>query len=220
MGDDAVTAPVMDSRDCALQMYIEPDTWCNPLYAIGPVYDLMVEAWEKSLTTDRQRHGFAQRKIDTLFKLVKQAVYASSQDTKGLRKLIDKLKEAHVEGREHWAFPSGKELATRRLDPVAEIFNLQQASGFVLAEVAAIPLAKRARGGLPEKRSRVICNLYYFDKYRVEEAELAWRVRDAGDAAKSQLRGRERIAAFEAMWLGNEQALAYEFVGAKLPPQW
>lgn len=216
-------------------MYVEPDTWCNPLYSIGPIYDLMVEAWDRranrSPVTDKQYYGVygvTQREIDGLHKLVEHAIYMSLQDVKGMRALIEKIKAAHINeyinkyGNGAWSsYPSRKELAARRLDPMPEIYNLQHVPNFVLNFLADFPFPPPMSTGVNlDKRLRHTPALYYFDKYRVEEAELAWRVKDAGDAAKSQLRGRDRIAAFEAMWLAGQEEHAYAFVGAKLPPLW
>jgi hypothetical protein len=217
---DVVTAPGYEN-DGALRFYVEPDTWCNPLYSIGSLCDLMRKAWEKRELGAVLKHGIVPSKVERLLVLVERATKMSVQDAKGITAHIEVIKKHYVEPKVHVsAFPSGKERAARRLDSLFELMDLQHVVASALGCVRGGPVngGYTTRGPIP--RARTYGSLFYFDKYEFEEAELKWRVADAGWAAAAQLRGRERVAAFEAIWMSGEHARAYEFVGAKLPPPW
>jgi hypothetical protein len=119
---------------------------------------------------------------------------------------------------------SSKFLAARRVDSALE---LRDCKLLLIAGLGCVQTPTHTEvnytGMTPQrtvKRNRACVDLAWFDLWAVQETEVRWRRMDAGAAAKSQLRGRERIAAFEALWLGEEYEQAYEFVGAKLPPLW
>lgn len=213
-------------KDGLMHVYAEPDTWCYPMHALGPLADLAEMAWDQRAKSKDGQRAFTERVAETCVRYIRRAADLRLQDVKGIDKLLDAMrKDAHLGGdydRYKGKFKS-QALFTmaKRTDSALELHEIQASVCETLGLVKPRfkPVANTHLNGQPI-RFRSICPLGYFDPWMWEELELRWRVRDASWHTGAQVRGRERIAAFEALWTGDEREKAYEFLGAKLPPPW
>lgn len=202
-----------------MYVFVEPDTWCNPMHAVGILVDLAEMAWDQRAKSHDPARRFTARQAEALLALMRRAADARLQDVKGIARMRTALKDTTIEGD---GYSNGFKTLThftmaRRVDAALELHEIRSAVLTVLEQVLPAPNRYHHVTG-KRLRNRVRCPLGYFDMWTWNELELRWRLRDARWKAGT-VRG-QRADAFEAMWMGGEHEKAYEFVGAKLPPEW
>ena len=189
-------------------VYAEPDTWCNPMHVVAMFAELAEMAWKQRNKAHDGKRRFKARQAETCLHYFKRAANMSPQDVKGIDRLLAALKkdDADIEiGDQHVYSTRGFKsrqtfMAARREDSALDLYAIKATLRETLGLVKPyVPVSDRYAPSAPRPRLRSICQLGYFDLWTWEELELRWRVRDASWASKSQVRGRERIAAFEAL---------------------